>query len=130
MEAKTLLSARIPPIVMKCAIRRTSDLMERIPRLGNPMNDHATDNCASRGEIPKKLKLAWGNAFGEVVATFYVDHLAKKTPRSDLSLRFQKELDAGIMASKKNRLDWLQCWSKMHAQQFLAKRSLRTGVPW
>ena len=27
-----------------------------------------TDNCPSRGEIPKMLLLAWGNAFGEVVA--------------------------------------------------------------
>ena len=126
MEAKTLLSARIPPIVMKWAIRRTSDLMERIPRMGNPMNDHATDNCPSRGEIPKMLKLAWGNAFGEVVAIFYVDHLAKKTPRSDLSLRFKKELDGGIMVSP----NWLQCWSEMGAQQFLAKRSVCTGVPW
>ena len=73
--------------------------------MGNPMNDHATDNCPSRGEIPKMLKLAWGNAFGEVVAIFYVDHLAKKTPRSDLSLRFKKELDGGIMASPR-RTAW------------------------
>ena len=28
----------------------------------------ATVNCPSRGEIPNILKLAWGNAFGEVVA--------------------------------------------------------------
>mmetsp|Transcript_7368 Transcript_7368/g.8302 ORF Transcript_7368/g.8302 Transcript_7368/m.8302 type:complete len:123 (-) Transcript_7368:19-387(-) len=56
------------------------------------------------------------------VCAFFVDHLAKKTPKCELSLRFRKELDSGVWSNKKSRMGWLKAWMSMRSQQYMPKK--------
>ena len=59
----------------------------------------------------------------ERICDFYIEQTRRRSPKASLGHHVKTDLDKGVFATPKARVDWLKAFGSLRASQFIAKPS-------